>query len=68
MYSSAPKANTFYCAKVLFERGMGWISDGCLCLVISTHPWSEQTEDLSGAITTTHKVYKHSNFKRYEVS
>lgn len=32
MYSSAPKANAFHRAKVLFEIGMGWISDGCLCL------------------------------------
>lgn len=35
---------------------------------ISTHPWSQQIEDLSGTITITAEVYKHSNIKRYDVS
>lgn len=68
MYPSAAKANVFYCAKGLFEIGMGWISAGCLCL--------QPTHDLSrlktlvgpGTITITHKVYKHSNIKNCEAS
>lgn len=35
---------------------------------ISTRPWSQQIEDLSGTITITAEVYKHSNIKRYDVS